>query len=137
MRKSMLYIVWSDSNNTGIPIIDEQHRGIVATINSFHYFSQKGHGLDALKPTFVILEQYTDIHFKTEESLMYEAKYSAVDAHIVYHRELMKKTLAVVHDPALYGYEDAVLKFLKDWWLSHTNKEDGKYAPDIRKMLGL
>jgi len=133
----MLYIVWSDSNNTGIPIIDEQHRGIVATINSYHYFSQKGHGLDALKPTFVILEQYTDIHFKTEESLMYEAKYSGVDAHIVYHRELVKKTLSIVHDPAAYGGETAVLKFLKDWWLTHINKQDSKYASDIRKMLGL
>ena len=63
---SMLYIVWNDINKLGIPIIDEQHRGIVATINSFHYFIQEGHGLEALKPTLNILEQYTCIHFKTE-----------------------------------------------------------------------
>ena len=133
----MLYIVWSDANNTGIPIIDEQHRGIVASINSFHYFTQRGNGLDALKPTFSILEQYTDLHFRTEESLMYEAEYPAVDVHVVCHRELMKKTTAVLRDPAAYGDEAAVLKFLRDWWLTHISREDRKYAPDVRKLLGL
>ena len=90
-----------------------------------------------MKPTFLILEQYTDEHFKTEESLMYEAKYLAVDAHSVYHRELMKKTLAIMHDPVSFGGESAVLKFLKDWWLTHINKEDSKYALYVRKMLDL
>jgi len=55
--KNILYIVWSDNNSVGIPIIDEQHRGIISTINSLHFFIQAGHGDEILKPTLIMLEQ--------------------------------------------------------------------------------
>mgnify|MGYP002597985030 CR=1 FL=1 len=32
-----LYIVWSDAFDTGVAIIDEQHRGLVSLINTFFY----------------------------------------------------------------------------------------------------
>ena len=35
---NLLYIVWNEKNNIGVPIIDEQHRGIVIAINSLYYF---------------------------------------------------------------------------------------------------
>ena len=89
---NVLYIVWNEKNILGIPIIDEQHRGIVSTINSFHYFIRDGQGLDALKPTLNILAQYTNIHFKTEEALMKKACYSGFEEHVLLQKELMKKT---------------------------------------------
>ena len=33
-----VFIVWKNSNDCGINIIDEQHRGIVSTINTLFYF---------------------------------------------------------------------------------------------------
>lgn len=33
-----LFIVWSDMNETGIKIIDDQHRGIVSVINSLYFY---------------------------------------------------------------------------------------------------
>ena len=35
MKQHELLIYWDASNEIGIPIIDEQHRGIVTLINSF------------------------------------------------------------------------------------------------------
>jgi hemerythrin len=66
--KNTLYIVWNEYNNLGIAVIDEQHRGIVAIINSLHYFIQEGQGEDVLVPTLGMLEHYTRIHFLTEEA---------------------------------------------------------------------
>ncbi len=71
--QNILYIVWTEKNKVGIPIIDEQHRGIISTINSLHYFIQTGQGEQIIRPTLIMLEQYVDIHFKTEEALMWEA----------------------------------------------------------------
>jgi len=65
--KTTLYIAWNDDNKLGIPIIDEQHRAIISTINSLHYFMQPGHGDDIIQPTMIILEQYVNIHFKQVE----------------------------------------------------------------------
>lgn len=135
MRRA-LYIIWDDSNNLGIPIIDEQHRGIVATINSFHYFIQAGSGLDGLKPTLNILEHYTNIHFKTEEKLMNEAGYPNLADHIELREKLMKKTKEIAREATSLSEPEIALKFLKEWWLGHINKEDKQYGPYVKRSMG-
>ena len=132
---NMLYIVWNEYNNLGIPIIDEQHRGIVSTINSFHYFIQEGLGGDALKPTLNILEQYTKIHFRTEEALIREAGYPGLEEHLLLHGELMKRTIKITRESNSCQEPEVALTFLKEWWLGHINKEDKEYAPYVIEKL--
>ena len=126
-----LYIVWNDSSNTGIPIIDEQHRGIISTINSLHYSIRTGEGDKVIKPTLITLEQYIIIHFRTEESLMEHAQYPGFDTHLELHRDLARKTDAIYRNAQIDGDPDIVLKFMKDWWLHHINIEDKKYVPHV------
>ena len=134
--KNILYIVWGENNKLGIPIIDEQHRGIISTINSLHYFMQTGHEYDIIKPTMIMLEQYTDVHFKTEEVLMTQAGYPALEEHIGLHKRLIKKTKTLSVNASEYQDSDMILKFLKEWWLGHINKEDRKYLPFLSKLTG-
>jgi hemerythrin len=129
-----LYIIWSDNNKIGIPIIDEQHRGIISTINSLHYFIQIGHGEEILKPTLTMLAQYTKIHFKTEEALMAKANYPAIEEHRVLHKTLIEKTKKLSIEISRDKDAGRVLKFLREWWLGHINKEDRKYVPFMRKL---
>lgn len=130
-----LYIVWSDDSKVGFPIIDEQHRGIVSTINSLHYFIRTGQGREIIKPTLIMLEQYIEVHLKTEEALMEEAGYPALEEHIELHRELVDKTKRLSDDAGMDMDSDMVLKFLKEWWLGHINTEDRKCAPFLRKLI--
>jgi hemerythrin len=131
--KHALYIVWNENNHLGIPIIDEQHRGIVSTINSLHYFIQEGKGLEALKSTLTILKEYTNIHFKTEEALMKNSAYPGFKSHVMLHKGLMEITQEAIS----YKEPELALKFLKEWWIGHINKEDKKYAPYVKKELGI
>ncbi len=130
--KNTLFIVWNEEKSLGIPIIDEQHRGIISTINSLYYFIQNGRGDEVLKPTLTILEQYTTVHFKTEEDLMKKAKYPSLDQHMAYHEALVEKTHAIADSWDSSREPESVLKFLKDWWLNHISKEDLKYAPYLK-----
>ena len=132
----MLYIVWTAENELGIPIIDEQHRGIVSTINSFYYFIQRGQGPEAVDPTFNVLSQYTRLHFETEEALMAAARYPAFDAHVVLHKELTRKTVYAARGAMSQEDANILLDVLKDWWLGHINREDRKYAPYVVKGSG-
>ncbi|HDL18487.1 MAG TPA: bacteriohemerythrin [Bacteroidetes bacterium] len=131
--KNILYIVWSEINKLGIPIIDEQHRGVISTINSLHYFILTGHGQEIVKPTLIMLEQYVDVHFKTEEALLTEANYPALEEHIALHKGFIEKIKKLSTDPNRNMDSDLVLKFLKEWWLGHINKEDRKYVPFLEK----
>ena len=130
--QNILYVMWNDSNTFDIPIIDEQHRGIVSTINSFHYFMQKGNELNAVALTLVILEQYSSIHFATEEALMIEADYPDREKHIALHRALLDKTRQIASMSYSLVDGNDILKFLKDWWINHISSEDRKYVPYLK-----
>ena len=131
--KNVLYIVWTERNNTGIAIIDEQHRSIVATINSLYYFLQEGHGPEISASTLVIIEQYAHIHFRTEERLMAEAGYPALNEHILMHKNLVEKSKGLSYESRLENDPGIILKLLKEWWMSHINNEDRKYIPHLIK----
>lgn len=133
----MLYIVWNDNNKVGIPIIDEQHRGIVSTINSLYYFIQEGHGLDALKPTLSILEHYTHIHFKTEEELIKVAGFPDIQRHTELHNDLMERTKEITRESLSLKEPAMALAFLKEWWIGHINKEDKRYGSYVKQHLGI
>ncbi len=130
-----LYIVWHRDNELDIPIIDEQHRAIVSTINSLFYFIRERLPRVAMKPTLAILLEYTKLHFTTEEILMEKAGYSELDAHVLLHRRLTDKTIEIAQSPLEPDGAHAVLSFLKDWWLGHINQEDRRYAGTVRRYL--
>ena len=75
-----LYLGWRDEfSQDGGFIIDEQHHGVLASINSLHYFLQQGHGLEALLPTAKIVLQYLQFHAKTEEGILRDAEYKDIE----------------------------------------------------------
>ena len=123
-----MYITWNKENELGIPIIDEQHRGAVATINSLFYFMQDERGLDALRPTLNVLDQYTIIHFETEEALLKQKGYPDLEAHVLLHKELIEKMGHVMREAIAQSDPKVVLTFLKQWWMDHINEEDRKYS---------
>lgn len=135
--KGALYIIWNKENETGIPIIDEQHRAIVTMINSLFYFMQENHAMDALIPTMHMISEYALIHFKTEEPLMQRAGYKDFDHHCELHRELIKKSAAVMLRSTQEKDANLLLRFLKDWWLHHINTEDRQYMSLVRRNEGL
>ena len=132
MSKS-LYISWSEKDNIGIPLMDEQHRGIVSVINSLYYFMQRGEGEDTLLRIMDMLEHYIKIHFIVEENLMEEAGYAKIKEHSLMHEVFLKKMqntkakITTVNEPM------ELLKSLKERWFGHIKAEDAKYVSLVKK----
>jgi len=129
-----IYIIWTEGNSVGVPILDEQHKGIVSTINTLHYFLNQGSERQILKQTLAILENYTAIHFLTEEALMEEGSYPGISSHKLLHKQLLKKTREISERSTYVDDPLGVLKFLKQWWMSHINAEDKKYMPYLEAL---
>lgn len=132
---SPLLIQWDTSNETGIPVIDEQHRGIVSIINSFS-FSIKHHNVEFfINNTTIMIDSYTKIHFATEEEILRLAKYDAIENHIKLHENLIAESFSIatksfhMHNPDIY------LQFLKKWWLEHINNCDRLYIDVVTKYI--
>ena len=90
-----------------------------------------------MKPTLSILEQYTYIHFKTEEKLIKEAEYPDLENHIILHDELMKQTKEIALEAVSHKEPELALVFLKEWWVNHINKEDKLYESCVKRHLGI
>lgn len=136
-QNANLLIVWTDLNQTGIPIIDEQHRGIVSIINSFHYVQADERGSDFLEPTANMITEYTKIHFATEADLLEQSDYPDLDNHLKLHHHLITSSKLFAFESKKKDDPRVYLNFLKSWWIHHINEEDKKYCPHLLKYLGI
>jgi hemerythrin len=93
-----LYIVWRDESNVEIPIIDEQHRGLVAAINSLYFFIQEGWGVEALKPTLSIIKSYSGFHSKTEEGILAKVEYPELQEHVESQKKFEREVDVVAQE---------------------------------------
>ena len=126
-----LLIIWTDVNDTGISIIDQQHRGIISAVNSLYFFMRHKQEKEMLASVIATIEQYTKIHFATEEKLLKAAEYPDFDAHKKLHDGLTRRSILVGNECKrnndAYGY----LMFLKDWWIDHINRHDRHYIEHL------
>jgi hemerythrin-like metal-binding protein len=128
-----LFIKWQEKNNTGIDLIDEQHRGIVSIINSFHYLTEKGMcNNDLFLSVSNTIKSYSNIHFLTEERILKAAAYPDIGTQIAIHRSLSSETARVEQAAVKEKDPMLLLKFLKKWWLEHINEQDMLYVPCLR-----
>ena len=134
----MAYITWSDSFNTTIDEIDNQHRQLVDYINKLDDARQSG---DRTVISQVIdgLTDYTISHFAFEECLMEDAGYSFVKPHQSIHQAFIKR-LSTFKDRFKAG-EDIAEEFqnlLKVWLIQHIQRDDAAYVKAVKpKMVQL
>lgn len=132
-----LLIVWHDDNNLGIPIIDEQHRGIVSVINTLYHAIRMKRGKEALAHAVNIMKDYSRLHFATEERMLEETGYPGLRGHKELHAELVVKALSVGTESLILGDPARFLHFLEEWWMNHINRHDRLYAPHVREFYKL
>ena len=132
-----LYIVYNDSDNTNIPIIDEQHRGIISIINTFFF-----HKADAksdidkfLVPSAEMLKHYASLHFLTLERLMAESSYPYLEEEEERHKSMMKEIQNTDIKYRAARDADGFLNFLKKYWHKHACKPDSGYIKHIKTYL--
>ena len=120
------FIVWSDELKTGIPILDEQYRGLVSIINSFYY-----HRADVnsdisriLVPTAEMFKGYVKINFYTIEKLLLQAGYPDLEKYKKFHMEVLKKISVVDKKYRAARDADGMLTFLKNYWLKFIREDE-------------
>lgn len=121
MSKSMkpLFVVWNDAFVQNVPIIDEQHRGVLATLNSLHYFLQNGLPFEVLKPTVDMLAKYVMFHLKTEEQILREQEYFDINAYTQNAKTFADSLKNAYQEARANNEPELFLLFIKDWWQSH------------------
>ncbi len=115
-------IAWRSKYEQGVFIIDEQHRAIIAVINSLYYAMQNNHGIDMLHPVVGMIAEYTRIHFETEEEFHRKCDFPDAERHHSLHLELTRKMSKIARKSEDNKDPYQFMQFLKDWWNNHICK---------------
>jgi hemerythrin-like metal-binding protein len=125
---------WLEKYSVGIPEIDAQHKGLVRLINDLHAAMGAGHGKEAVGKILDELVRYTEQHFKFEENMLGQKRYSKLTAHQAEHKKLTGQVLELrnkYRDSSLtLGME--VLQFLRNWLANHIMGHDQQYAAELK-----
>lgn len=127
-------IKWDNAWNTGIPVIDQQHRKLVNIMNDLSEAMRVGKSRDVLSDVLTVLIDYTKTHFSTEEKLMARADYSDIDEHKEIHHEFINKIdefdKKVKSGSTLVSID--MMNFLSSWVIKHIRGTDSKYVPALK-----
>ena len=133
----MLLLEWADQDLVHHPIIDEQHRGLVATINTLQYFIDEEWPLSSLGPTIEALGHHVNFHFKTEETILLKCGISEKDMELIkeYRSQFLKELRERVASAIFTGETQELTDFLVDWWVGHKSEFHDKltkyFDPDV------
>ena len=127
----MTLLIWQDDMDTGIDIIDGQHRRIVEMINHLH-ITQKSMERFAVGEVIDELVDYTLSHFSFEEELMVESGYPFAGPHKRVHDVFVKRVgeyqLRFKSGEDISGELHALLM---RWLVGHIKNDDSAYATTV------
>ena len=86
----MAFMEWDPSLDTGIEVIDEQHKGIVKFINELHDAAATS-DRDKISHVLDGLINYTVSHFAFEEDMLEQHKYHLINAHKKVHQAFIDR----------------------------------------------
>lgn len=131
-------ITWTPDLDTGIDVIDQQHRRIVDYINGLEQANARGDRA-AIGATLDDLVDYTISHFAFEESLQEEAGYAYSKPHKKVHELFVRRVNEYVERHRLGDDVGAELdKLLSTWLVNHIKRDDADYVGAVKaNMIGI
>lgn len=130
-------LIWQDSLNTGIDIIDSQHQRIVEMINNLQVAQNAG-SRAATAEVIDEMVDYTLSHFAFEEELMEEAGYPFCAAHKRVHEVFARRVSELrMRFQAGEDVVDELRNMLSRWLFNHIRSDDKAYAEQVKQHLNL
>jgi hemerythrin len=128
-------IVWTNDLNTGIDVIDEQHKSIADYINKLERAIQQ-HDRATVGRVLDELVDYTLSHFAFEESLQQEAGYKFSKPHKAVH-DMLAKRVASYQQRHNAGEDiaDQLHAMLCTWLVHHIKRDDMAYVSEVKASI--
>ena len=126
-------LTWDESYSVGVPVLDQQHKGLIDIINRLEI---SGTDSEQVSQVFRDLDRYVNEHFRQEEAMMEAANYPELSEHRMEHeafRDWLQAVDRIYHNGGTSSayIAESVTSFLKNWLVSHIMTTDKAYKPYI------
>lgn len=120
----LLGVGWDEAKlATGVTVIDEQHRLLIAMIAKLRQMCEGGHDAENLQRVFRFVRHYASSHFTHEEMLMEQRRCPVREANRVAHQDFLKRfeTLSEHLDDTANVRRMGVdlCSLLQEWFVNH------------------
>ncbi len=126
----MKFMEWSPKFELGIPDIDKQHQRWLEILNNFYEKMDNNEMTENLKILIGEVLEYTNYHFKEEETFMDSIHYPEIESHKKRHIDVIN-TIQEYQKKAETGkiiISMTLTSELKNWFKEHILIEDKKYS---------
>jgi len=132
----MTVVAWDPELETGIDVIDAQHRTLFEAVNNLADSFKSGQASVQARESLGFLAKYSIEHFLTEERFMRSMGYPDLPSHRIEHGKLVSQlqTLQVRQDQG-YLVTAEVATFVADWLKHHIQEADMGYVRFTRRRL--
>ncbi|BAU26114.1 hemerythrin [Aneurinibacillus soli] len=131
-------IQWSSDLETGIGIVDDQHRELFDRIIEFFRVADQNDTVLTLQ-TVDYLAEYVIEHFSAEEGIMIKDSYPGFASHRDEHSKFIKNVYQIKRKIAVGGVTPELVATLKtdlvDWLVNHINVRDKHLATIHQKEV--
>jgi hemerythrin len=127
---------WDSTLETGHEKIDNQHKQLIAALNSIVKASAEGKGEEEIFKTVEFLTGYTVMHFSTEEKLQIQYDYPDYLVHKRYHDEFKvtvgELTKRLTREGPTEEMIGIVTNTIGEWLLNHIKGDDFRMAAFVK-----
>jgi len=127
---------WDSSLETGYDKVDNQHKQLIAAVNSLMDSSTSGKGDDAVLDTLDFLTGYAIKHFADEEQLQMDYNYSDFLNHKRIHDDFKGTVSELVGRVRNEGPSEKliteVIHIIGSWLLNHIKGDDFRMAAYVK-----
>ncbi len=133
MSGNVVSLHWSESMSVGHPVLDEQHKKLLALCVDTERISKSGSDTTTEEFAALLSEMiaYAAAHFEYEEEIIRTAGYPQCDDHIKEHRKFFAYLNALKTKQATSQALKDVKTFLMQWCVHHILKEDMGYKSSL------
>jgi hemerythrin len=128
---------WDRRLETGIDLIDEQHRELFRRIDALELAIYKSRATTELVSLVNYLEEYVVEHFDAEERLLTDFFYPDFPKHLYEHNEFRKLYGAMKDECETRGPDSYLAidvdRLIRKWWENHIMKSDMDFVPYVKK----
>lgn len=134
----MPLLVWNEKLETGIQLMDNQHKYWLFLMNKLHDAVQENIDKTLIEKIFSGMLDYTRIHFADEERLLFENGYPDYDAHKKLHDnfiEQLEELRKRLQQGQLSDWQSTleIINLMSKWFREHIRKADQKYAAFLKE----
>lgn len=129
---------WDPAWDTGVPEVDRQHRELLLQMERMMAALVEGREVAETERTILLLGEYIETHFATEEDLMIRSGYPGLADHRLLHEGMRLRVLDLVATYQRNPMEvpGDVMDFLTRWLVDHITGDDLRMAVHLREHLG-